>query len=94
MTAFDSITALRIGQKILDEFKKEMKSVVFTFEDYEELQNDYEKIIFDLCNESFEKGKNDLSKKEFDEWLSHNCAYEDKKESSVKTDKRTCKKLH
>lgn len=76
MSVFDSVTALKIGQKVLDEFKKEMKSVVFKFEDYEELQNDYEKVLYDMCNEAYLKGKNDLSEKEFKEWLSHNCAYE------------------
>ena len=81
MSVLDTITTLRVGELVLKKYKEEMKSMVFTFDDYEKLQNDYEKILYDLCKEAYNKGKNDLSEKEFNKWLESNCAYieDDKK---------------
>ena len=72
-----SVTALRIGKLVLERFEEEMNKKSFTYQDFKKLQNDYEKILLELLKEAYSKGKNDLSKREFDIWLESVSAYEE-----------------
>ena len=77
-SALESLTAIKIGELILRDFKNQIKDIPLKYSDFEDLQNSYEKILYELCNLAYEKGKNDLSKKDFNAWLSLVCAYDGK----------------
>jgi type III secretory pathway component EscR len=80
MSIFDAIITLKVGQEVLNQVKDEMNKHKFNYKDFQTLQNNYEKLIWDLCQQAFLKGKENMDDKLFMEWLKEQSCYEEKNE--------------
>ena len=61
-----SLFAIKIGGLVLDKFNKEMSKKKFTYKDYQELQDNYEKILEQALKsqrEEFEKMIDEVCRK-------------------------------
>ena len=84
MSILDNITALKVGRIMINKFNDEMSKKKFSYQDFQELQNDYEKILANLLNSAYNQGKNDVSYEEFKKWLDSVSAYDESMDTNLK----------
>jgi hypothetical protein len=78
---FETLNVLKIGYNILTEFNREMNNRNWTYEDFKEMQNNYEKLLREFCIISYGFGKLGKSEEEFIKWVNEISAYEENAEN-------------
>jgi len=75
MSIFNSVASLKAGMELINKFEEAMNKHKFNYEDFKTLQDNYEKLIWDLCQQAFVKGTENISDELFLEWLKEQSCY-------------------
>jgi hypothetical protein len=77
ISPMEALLTLKAGQVFLDKHKEAMNRHKFNYKDFQILQDNYEKLIWELCQKAFIAGKENMSDEIFMEWLKEQSCYEE-----------------
>jgi hypothetical protein len=63
---YSSLLLIKIGNEVLNQFDKEMSKRKFTYKDFQQLQNDYEKVVEEEVNKGKAQGILSAQKEEIE----------------------------